>query len=210
MTRVWRAVQILDFGGEVESGKEVALKDVWLDRGALTEGSNQRAIFDAVDSERQKHARGEKSRLDFLQSLHSSIKDDVLGVIRDGTYRNYFLKIKFGGQGAVTREKLSDAEPKLGSLIPMHRDIDSRSHQSPGPDPSRNKGTPVQPPESEFEPSTEPKAHQNQHYIPKQRYLLIFDDICTVLHNAPDLQTTFAALRHAWIGKCGPKLTFTY
>ena len=44
-TRVWRAIQVSGPDGlEIKGDKEVALKDVWLDKGSQTEKQNQDSI----------------------------------------------------------------------------------------------------------------------------------------------------------------------
>ena len=48
-TRVWRAIQVTGSDGlQEKGGKEVVLKDVWLDKGSPKEKENQQLIYDKL------------------------------------------------------------------------------------------------------------------------------------------------------------------
>ncbi len=189
-TRVWRAVQISGFGGAILHGKEVALKDVWLDIDAHTEGRIQREIFDAVDSERRKHKEKRESRLDLIKTWYPSIRGDVFDIVYSGDYRKYFLEIVFDGQGVSTKDKPLDARQTSGLSTEKEGNLKSRSTGSQ----VRSFGLKSK---VTFDGGT---CRQRRH-LPKRRYLLIFNDICTALHDATDLKASFLALVDASIGK---------
>jgi len=60
-TRVWRAIQVTGTDGlEETDGKEVVLKDVWLDKGSQTEKENQILIMENCDKLKKATASGFK------------------------------------------------------------------------------------------------------------------------------------------------------
>lgn len=203
MTRVWEAVQISGFGGSVLlPSTPVALKDVWLDEGAMTERQIQTKIFDAVEDECTKHKGGRKSRLDLIAPLRKTMGGTPLEIIVGGKYRDYFMNISCDGKGQRLKNKPNSATPVRGLFSSENpKDVSSRSRRIPNADQSRNMGTPVHP--FQRSPHTDVahhQIHQNRSYRAKERYFLVYEDVCTALHDAPNLPTSFKALLDAWMG----------
>lgn len=201
MTHVWKAVEISEFGGSVLSSVQVALKDVWLDEDAMTECSIQDKIFDAVDTERAKHTNGQKSCLDHIASLPKIIDGDPLNIVVHGHYREYFMHISCDGKGQRLKDRPTGATPVQGLFSSGEgKGISSRSHQVPKVDQSRNTGTPVHPLRCISHTDVTPQIYQSQRYRAKEHYFLVYSDVCTALHNAPNLPTSFKVLVDAWMG----------
>ncbi|EKM75060.1 hypothetical protein AGABI1DRAFT_109663 [Agaricus bisporus var. burnettii JB137-S8] len=106
-TRVWQAVEVKGFEGnavneELNGGKQVALKDVWLDDGSTTEKQKLDAIF-----ERLKTIKG-----DAYEWAPSWLRSRLKASIEDGSYRSYFMEIECDSFNLGKSKKKSDqAEP---------------------------------------------------------------------------------------------------
>ncbi|KAF7776856.1 hypothetical protein Agabi119p4_5249 [Agaricus bisporus var. burnettii] len=106
-TRVWKAVEVKGFEGnavneELNGGKEVALKDVWLDEGSMTEKQNLDAIFERLKTIKD----------DAYEWAPPSLRSKLKAIFNDGSYRSYFMEIECDSFNLGKSKKKSDeAEP---------------------------------------------------------------------------------------------------
>ncbi|EKM75053.1 hypothetical protein AGABI1DRAFT_132590 [Agaricus bisporus var. burnettii JB137-S8] len=87
-TRVWKVVEVKGFEGnainEEVNGKDVALKDVWLDEGSTTEKEKLDAILERLKTIKEEAYAWAPSW------LRSTLKI----AFEDGSYRSYFMEIE--------------------------------------------------------------------------------------------------------------------
>ncbi|KAJ3558621.1 hypothetical protein NP233_g11472 [Leucocoprinus birnbaumii] len=185
-TRVWRAVQVSGLEGkqlqELYPGNEVALKDVWLDEGALTEKKIQQEIFkmlDNVSPENYAWAR---------ETVRNRIRDAIV----NKTYTRYFMEIVTDYQGEVARAPslLSEADSSILGFVSTKRKASGDDNIVGGSTqysyPSMHTGVRLG---SEGIPNRAPRQH-----LPKQQYRVVYKHIGTALHECQDLPATFSGL----------------
>ncbi|KAF9440094.1 hypothetical protein P691DRAFT_169037 [Macrolepiota fuliginosa MF-IS2] len=118
-------------------------------------------------------------------------------VTKDDEYQKYFVKIEGDYQGTMTKIKPQDATPTTGLFFSNRpRDGGPKTHQIPGSDSTRNRGDVTRP----IEPTvTQDRSTAPRSYRPKRRYIVVYSEICTALHDAVNLKTSFKALEGALI-----------
>ncbi|KAF9441706.1 hypothetical protein P691DRAFT_790795 [Macrolepiota fuliginosa MF-IS2] len=197
MTRVWKAIEVSSPRGHpIDGKKEVALKDVWLEDDATPEKAIQDSIFAEVKKQRDLRDNKEPSRLDLVTQWETNV--DFEKVTKGDEYQKYFVKIAGDYQGVMTKIKPQDATPTTGLFFSNRpRDGGFRTHRIPGSDSTRDRGDVTRP----MEPTvTQDRSTAPRSYRPKRRYIVVYSEICTALHDAVNLKTTFKALSDALIG----------
>ncbi|KAF9441705.1 hypothetical protein P691DRAFT_765988 [Macrolepiota fuliginosa MF-IS2] len=196
MTRVWRVIEVSSPRGHPINGKkEVALKDVWLEDDATPEKAIQDAIFAEVKKQQNLRDNKEPSRLDPVMQWKTNVNFEK--VTKDDEYQKYFVKIAGDYQGVMTKSKPRDAVPTTGLFFHNRpRDGGLKTHQIPGSDSTRDRGDVTRP----IEPTvTQDRSAAPRSYRPKRRYIVVYPEICTALHDAVNLKTSFKALEGALI-----------
>ncbi|KXN86767.1 hypothetical protein AN958_09648 [Leucoagaricus sp. SymC.cos] len=196
MTRVWRVVEIGVFGGDEIPGKEFALKDVWLDRSAQTEERIQSAIFAAVERQNEQYQQGQTSTLDYLSSWKPERKNKLLNLIRSGAYRDLFMTVECenaeGGAVTASRPVTSTPTRHLFFNSPRGNRVGRRSHLLKGADHSRDSPNPAHLVSTTTEPWS--AAIEGRPYEPKRRYLLVYTEVGSALHQLKSFKGVFKAL----------------
>ncbi|KXN80911.1 hypothetical protein AN958_06838 [Leucoagaricus sp. SymC.cos] len=199
MTRVWQVVEIDAFKGNKISDQEFALKDVWLDSDAPTEKKIQQDIFDAVEAEKTKRKGGKASSLDYIESWDTEQRDKLENLLENGEYRNLFMKIECESVGGcTTRGKPDVATPDPGLLKAGTKgSVKWRSRMLGGADRSRDSPGPI----SASSTSSDGNTHRTKRnanprsYTSKKRYLLVFGEVGSALHQLKSFKDVFKALR---------------
>ncbi|KXN80913.1 hypothetical protein AN958_06840 [Leucoagaricus sp. SymC.cos] len=199
MTRVWQVVEIDAFKGNKISDQEFALKDVWLDSDAPTEKKIQQDIFDAVEAEKTKRKGGEASSLDYIKSWDTEQRKKLENLLENGEYRNLFMKIECESvEGCTTKGKPDVATPDPGLLKAGTKgSVKWRSRMLGGADRSRDSPGPI----SAASTSSDGNTHRTKRntnprtYSSKKRYLLVFGEVGSALHQLKSFKDVFKALR---------------
>ncbi|KAF7776855.1 hypothetical protein Agabi119p4_5248 [Agaricus bisporus var. burnettii] len=102
-TRVWKAVEVKGFESnaiseELNGGKEVALKDVWLDEGSTTEKEKLDAIFESLRMIKE----------EAYEWAPSWLRSRLKVAFEDGSYRSYFMEIECDSFNLSKSKKKSD------------------------------------------------------------------------------------------------------
>ncbi len=224
MTRVWKAEEISEFGGRSLGKKPVALKDVWLDKGAPTELEIQDKIFKAIQWEKDLHDTGEPSRLQAFPETSALLKV-VKASLKSGDFQKYFMTIECDHVGPATKPVPAGAVPAAGLFT--QKEEAGRTFSIKGSDPSRAcdivvrpspnttaamqanvfmhtpSPTPTLP--STHPPTTDPTTdHGNpplRLYQPKNRYYLVFAEVGQALRDVLTLPIFFQALSNVFLGE---------
>ncbi|KAF7776854.1 hypothetical protein Agabi119p4_5247 [Agaricus bisporus var. burnettii] len=207
-TRVWKAIEVKGFEGnavkeELNGGKEVALKDVWLDDGSTTEKQKLDAIL-----ERLKTIKEEAYEWAPL-SLRSKLKADF----EDGSYRSYFMEIgcdSFNlGRSKPTSDKATPAPELLqfsGKGVEAPAGSDSEREESVE-DPNLLDGSTQTTGYSRItQDDLQEKSLMNTNlvdktrsYTVKRQYRLVYNEVGESLERVQTLDTAFTALMDAYI-----------
>ncbi|KAF7762408.1 hypothetical protein Agabi119p4_9001 [Agaricus bisporus var. burnettii] len=175
---------------EKEGGREVALKDCWLDEGSRTEKGNLDAIFERLEVVKEK-VKDDPKILDWADpSGNRQLFEELLDT---GNYKGYFMEIECDMKLGITKSQLQSSEPVPEFLVPSEREETSS--------------------ESEGSQSTQTTqllleiAHQRRNavrdrlgssapceYRAKQRYRLIYKEVGQPLYAATSLKSSFQGL----------------
>ncbi|KAF9451340.1 hypothetical protein P691DRAFT_787340 [Macrolepiota fuliginosa MF-IS2] len=189
MTRVRKAVEVSPGGFPIPGEREVALKDVRLGEDAMTEKSIQDAIFTEVEKQKDPKANGQASRLDLVMQWKTNV--DFAMVFEGNGYQNYFVKIEGDYEGTTMKFHPQGAILTTGLFSPdKPRDGEFKSYRLPPSHSTRDHGDPTCPIPSRV---TEDRSTVPCTYKPKKRYIIVYSEICTALHDIPDLKTSFQA-----------------
>ncbi|KAF5363270.1 hypothetical protein D9756_001096 [Leucocoprinus leucothites] len=193
-TRVWEAEEVRLIDGSlanvqvVETGKRVALKDVWLDEGSQTERQIQKAIFDKL-----KQVRDE----DYEWATEGYLRPLIKEALTDFPRNLPFMQIECDGWGKETRERHAEAVADP-AIIPA-KNLESSASQSAMH--TRKKSTMSRPSGASNRPnsvSSRPR-YGFRDYIVKKQYRLVYSSVGYALHDAKDLSTSFKAIEDVFI-----------
>lgn len=212
VTRVWKAIEILGFGGSVAVGKaEVALKDVWLDAEAEGEDEIQQKIFSAINEDLACHnQRKNGSRLELLKGRNEEIYIKVKEEMESQAYKRYFLTIQQCVKANPTRSIPQGAIRPTRPIFHEDQSSQTCSYQLANADPTRSHGDPTHP-SVNVTPAVRHTTHApvdlgisqqaERMYKPMARHFLVTPDVGKALHNVTSIQGMFRALVHAHRGK---------
>ncbi|KAH9476609.1 hypothetical protein JR316_0010522 [Psilocybe cubensis] len=165
MTRVYKVVEVRESGEAF--GDPLVLKDVWLDSSAKTEKEIQNAIF--TDIEQFWDSPDEPLELKSFKEAHKKL-------VRDGSYKQYFLQIVLDYSGQKTKVRVEigtevrgffDAEQDLALDAPV---TGTKSQESQ----SLNDQTFVNTHRIVSQPPALPAIPSEQ----KRQYRILFKEIC--------------------------------
>ncbi|KAG9007892.1 hypothetical protein FRB90_009172, partial [Tulasnella sp. 427] len=185
-TRVWQVVEVRSFENlePIKGRSEMVLKDVWLNKGAMTEGQNLRAIFDELEKLSLVLQSGTELAIlsEFDQEERQRLRDCLL----QRTWGRYFLTKECDwqgysstgrGDGAEPNNQLFDAPPS--DPIPASSSLTSETrHSTPRPTDPADRRLPQRP----------------RSYGSKQQYRIVYQEICTPMHEVRPLSHVFTAL----------------
>lgn len=184
-TRVWKAIQVTgterDQLQPMEEGKYVALKDVWLDEGAMTERDIQEEIFRKLDS---------VSANDYEWAA-PVLKDRIKNAISTKAYKDHFMEIESDRRGAIAKAPLSTSKADaniLGSKSAKRKKPGSNFVPGTTQHTTSSTHTGVRL-EDEGIPQRAPRDHR-----PKQQYRVVYKHIGTTLHDLGELPDTFSGV----------------
>ncbi|KAG8993787.1 hypothetical protein FRB90_000608 [Tulasnella sp. 427] len=201
-TRVWKAVEVGSFDDLQGFGPKMVLKDVWLDKGAKTEGENQAAIFaqlEKVAAQLMKSGNDGISAQDpthvlAFNSLDEKSKPLVQECLLNRSWDKYFLTVVHDWQGYTSKDSppehvvdnaLFNSSPEL--LTPA---------AVPNPDLSRsNAFVTIEQSFSSANFNALPRR-----YLPKQQYRVVFKDLCEALHDIRRLRDVGTVLMDCVLG----------
>ncbi|EKM75059.1 hypothetical protein AGABI1DRAFT_132597 [Agaricus bisporus var. burnettii JB137-S8] len=203
-TRVWKAVEVKGFEGnainEEVNGKDVALKDVWLDEGSMTEKEKLDAIFERLKTIQEEAYAWAPS------VLQSRLKADFEG----GSYRSYFMEIKcdsfnlgrskpisdkaieilqFGGEGAETLSG-SDGGTQTSMEDPNLLEDSTRTTEN-----TRNT-------ENDLKEANRLKGNlkvKTRSHAVKRQYRLVYSEVGESLQRVQTLDIAFTAIMDTYI-----------
>ncbi|KAG8989033.1 hypothetical protein FRB90_002440 [Tulasnella sp. 427] len=196
-TRVWKVVEAQSIDDNKACGPEMALKDVWLDEGARTEGENLRAIFAELKVVAAKLAKGVplpgyvgfQGIGDPTAAKAAKVAEEPLRACLEAEgekWRDYFLEPVCDCQGITSKATPEKSRPDDTLFDPRPTSLTPAGVSNP--DPSRS--TIAHPTElSPNKDETPPRS-----YRPKQQYRVVFKQVCTALHDVPQLGDVFIAL----------------
>ncbi|XP_006457560.1 hypothetical protein AGABI2DRAFT_181722 [Agaricus bisporus var. bisporus H97] len=118
-TRVWKTVEVKGFEGnavkeELNGGKKVALKDVWLDDGSTTEKQKLDAIFERLKAIKE----------EAYEWAPPSLRSELKKLFKDEGYRKYFMEIECDSFNLGKSKKNSDEPPPAPEILQL-KDVES-------------------------------------------------------------------------------------
>lgn len=188
-TRVWKAIQIksLDDHLPLNGGKKVVLKDIWLEQGAKTERQLQTNLFTDIGEfiKRTLPVKGVpelKSAGDIFEAL---IRD----ILVDERWKKHFLTIIFDGIGDPCKECPISARPDPTIF---------NEHLNP-PDPPRSQAANHSRAYStsvlhEHTSSTNVAPVAPRKFVPKRRYIVVFEELCEAVEDATSFPDVMKAM----------------
>ncbi|XP_006457559.1 hypothetical protein AGABI2DRAFT_123416 [Agaricus bisporus var. bisporus H97] len=187
-TRVWKAVEVKGFKGnaineELNGGKEVALKDVWLDEGSTTEKEKLDVIFECLRTIKEEaYAWAPKS-------LRSKLND----LFKDEGYRSYFMEIECDSFNLGRSKPTSDKAAEILQFSVEGAETREDSTQTT----EHSHIT-----EDDFKEANRLKANlkvKTRSYAVKRQYRLVYSEVGESLERVQTLQTAFTALMDTYV-----------
>ncbi|KAG9018847.1 hypothetical protein FRB90_008960 [Tulasnella sp. 427] len=201
-TRVWKVVEVGSFDDLQGFGPEMVLKDVWLDKGAKTEGENQAAIFaqlrkiaaQLINSGNDSASAQDTPGILAFKSLDQESKLLLEICLVNKIWDKYFLTVVHDWQGHTSKDTAPEHEvdnrlfePSTGNLTPA---TVSR--------PDLSRSTIFNPIEASSDRPT--LVIPSRRYLPKRQYRVVFRDVCEALHDVRRLRDVGTALQDCVFG----------
>jgi len=183
-TRVWRAIQVTGpDGSETQGNIEVALKDVWLDKGSQTEKQNQKSIY----------AELEKIKQEDLKWLD----DDYQGRVKETLKNMPFMGILTDYQGTECRERLLSARPDSTILSAPRPLVSSSKNVIPSSTQNQISYTAT---DTSHDAPTTLEHHVERKYKAKRQYRLVYEKVGYALHDVWSIDKAFKAIQDVLTG----------
>jgi hypothetical protein len=186
-TRIWEVKEYDLINQTVTGDCTMALKDLWLDKGAQTERNIQKDIFKSIHD----FAMFSWDQHPCLQDFCPEMKDRFKDALDGEKYKKYFLHIECNYQGKTSKSVAPSAHQQL-DLFSLP--IPSSCPSSPGfGDPNRivDMQFPV------------PATYENHRYVPKRQYRLVYKEVCVALHDLHSLHDVLNVLGDCLVGRLG-------
>ncbi|KAJ3016172.1 hypothetical protein NUW54_g862 [Trametes sanguinea] len=165
-TRVWEVVEVASFDdlAALHNAQRMILRDVWLEGGSDTEREIQRKIFERCDALGRDFPSEQDAR---LKDVDDATRTLLLQRLEDGSYKQLFLTIEADYRGATSK-------PLAKGFTPAPYLFD----------------------ELEYHPNQEPRAQTviPREYKPRQRNFVVYQEVCSALHELDDLYDVVQAL----------------
>ncbi|KAG8999423.1 hypothetical protein FRB90_012078 [Tulasnella sp. 427] len=201
-TRVWKVVEVGSLDDLQGFGPEMVLKDVWLDKGAKTEGGNQMAIFAQLEEiatqlmHNGKDSIENQNSTDILafNSLDEKSKPLVQECLLNRSWNKYFLTVVHDWQGHTSKDS-----------PPEHVVDNALFKSSPGPHTPATVPNPDLAQSNAFVTIDQSFSSANfnalpRRYLPKQQYRVVFKDLCEALHDIRRLRDVGTVLMDCVFG----------
>jgi hypothetical protein len=195
-TRVWSAVEVKGLGDameeELNGGKKVALKDVWLDEGSKTEKENLDAIVERLRKVKEEDYQWA------LPSLRAKLKSTLE---KDG-YKKYFMDIACDSFGFGRSKETSGHATLAPGILSFRREAPVAEDGNMLARTTQNAGYSSMPrSENDMAQLKTSFRAPVRSYKAKVQYRLVYEEVGESLNYVGTLSTAFSALSDAYIGK---------
>ncbi|KAI0324232.1 hypothetical protein GY45DRAFT_1375718 [Cubamyces sp. BRFM 1775] len=194
-TRVWEVVEVASFDNTVTlpNARPMILRDVWLDHGSDTEREIQEKIFERCNEIARKFPPKDDPR---LFGVDDATRELLHQRLKDGSYKRLFLTIKADYRGATSKDRAEGFTPApdaFGELVYINQEA-----KTPHSDAQRAStfGTPGAHGPDALMPSMQ-QASAPCEYKAKQRNFVVYEEVCSALHELDDLHDVVQALLDA-------------
>lgn len=198
-TRVWEVIEVTSFDNTVAlpNARPMILRDVWLDHGSDTEREIQEKIFERCDEIVRKFPPKDDPR---LFGVDDTTRELLHQRLKDGSYKRLFLTIKVDYRGATSKDRavgFTPAPDAFGELVYINQEA-----KTPRSDAQRasTSGTPGAHGPDASMPSMQ-QASAPREYKAKQRNFVVYEEVCSALHELDDLHDVLQALLDAVLGE---------
>ncbi|XP_006455071.1 hypothetical protein AGABI2DRAFT_209340 [Agaricus bisporus var. bisporus H97] len=211
-TRVWKAVEVEGYDGnkhrkEKEGGREVALKDCWLDEGSRTEKDNLDGIFNAL-AEVKERVKRNSNVLDWADPTgNRQLFEELLDT---GNYKGYFMEIECDMKLAITKSRLPSAECVPEFLVPLEREETSSGNAGSQSTQTTQFLLEMAYLERRKAIWNRLKSSAPREYRVKQHYRLVYKEIGRPLYAATNLASSLQGLSDTLIGTFFVSFTWGY
>ncbi|KAI0349306.1 hypothetical protein OH77DRAFT_1525784 [Trametes cingulata] len=191
-TRVWEVVEVASFTdvAALPNAQHMILRDVWLEDGSDTEREIQRKIFERCDALGRDFPSEHDVRLTGVDDATRTLLRQRL---EDRSYKQLFLTIEADYRGAVSKPLAKGFTPAPHIFDePVYRLQEAKQH---GSDPQRGLTSL----HHSVPDPTVPQAQTgvSREYKQRQRNFVVYQEVCSALHELDDLYDVVQALLDA-------------
>ena len=189
-TRVWEVVEVASFNNTalLPNTQRMILRDVWLEQGSDTEREIQDKIFQRCDELGRKFPPENDRRLHDVDDATRTLLHQRL---KDGSYKELFLTIKADYRGATSKPRAEGFTPAPNIFFEcVYSNQEAKRHGSDAVSTSSTAAVP-----------SRLKVEVPREYKPKQRNFVVYEEVCSALHELDDIYDVVQALLDAVLGK---------
>ncbi|KAL7278832.1 hypothetical protein ACG7TL_007849 [Trametes sanguinea] len=195
-TRVWEVIEVTSFNdiddiAPLPHAQRMILRDVWLEHDSETEREIQEKIFERCDELGRNFPPANDARLYGVDDATRTLLRECL---RDGSYKQLFLTIEADHRGARSKppaEGFTPAREICGeSVYCSQAAIEHASYME-------RASTSRAPSASDASATAKPQASVPREYKPRQRNCVVYQEVCSALHELDDLYDVVQALLDA-------------
>ncbi|OSC97822.1 hypothetical protein PYCCODRAFT_1461655 [Trametes coccinea BRFM310] len=188
-TRVWEVVEVTSFDdtAALPNAQRMVLRDVWLEHDSNTEREIQEEIFRRCDELGRNFLPEDDARLHGVDDATRTLLHQRL---KDGSYKQLFLTIEADYRGATSKPRAEGFTPAphiYDQPVSFSQVVKRHASDARGEPASRTPPTP-----NPAIPSGIPRA-----YNPRQRNFVVYQEVCSALHELDDLYDVLQALLDA-------------
>ncbi|KAI0323964.1 hypothetical protein GY45DRAFT_1341105 [Cubamyces sp. BRFM 1775] len=194
--RVWEVVEVASFDdpAALPNVQWMILRDVWLDHDSNTEGEIQEKIFKRCDELGRYFPPENDAR---LRDINDATRTLLCQRLEDGSYKELFLTINADYRGATSKPCAEGFMPAPDVFVePMYINQEAKSYVS---DPQRASTSRNRADLNLTIPSKQ-QAGAPREYKPKQHSFIVYEEVCSALHELDDLYDVVQALLDAVLG----------
>ncbi|KAF7776468.1 hypothetical protein Agabi119p4_4861 [Agaricus bisporus var. burnettii] len=202
-TRVWKAVEVKGFEGnavneELNGGKTVALKDVWLDDGSTTEKQKLDAIFERLKTIKE----------EAYEWAPPSLRSELQDAFKNEGYRRYFMEIECDSFNLGKSKEKSDQAESAPEILQSRgvKVVDSDTKKfAVVKDKNLLEGSTQTIRHSRIsenaltETVVSPLTVDTRLYAVKRQYRLIYSEVGESLDRAGSLDASFSAVLETYV-----------
>ncbi|KAI0656469.1 hypothetical protein C8Q70DRAFT_935688 [Cubamyces menziesii] len=185
-TRVWEVVEVASFNNTalLPNTQRMILRDVWLEQGSDTEREIQDKIFQRCDELGRKFPPENDRRLHDVDDATRTLLHQRL---KDGSYKELFLTIKADYRGATSKPRAEGFTPAPNIFFEcVYSNQEAKRHGSDAVSTSSTAAVP-----------SRLKVEVPREYKPKQRNFVVYEEVCSALHELDDIYDVVQALLDA-------------
>ncbi|KAI0671756.1 hypothetical protein C8Q78DRAFT_795351 [Trametes maxima] len=193
-TRVWEVVEAPSFDETralSDARRTMVLRDVWLEDGSETEREIQTKIFQRCDELAKAFPADDDPR---LHEVDEETRELLRRRLLDGSYKDLFLTISADSRGATSKscaEGFTAAPELFADLVDINREA-----TRPGSDTKRTPSPHALSTPDVSIPRAQ-RADDFRDYRPRQRNFVVYEEVCSALHELDDLHVAVQALLDA-------------